>query len=130
MPPEAEPFLVAVVLALAAAWAAALRVMLRIGSRGQPIGACGASALVVGGALGFCALVVLDATRPPRAITGTVESVGDPGESRGLASDVVVIDGRTYGVRRRDLEKLQVGEKVRGQTGALFDFLQRVDAAP
>ena len=130
MPPEMEPFVIAIVLALAGAWLIALTVILRVGERGQRIWAWCFSVLIVGGALGFSALVVLDVTRPARAVTGTVQSVGDLAEPRGLASDVVVIDGRPYGVRRADLQKLQVGEHIRGQAGALFDFLQRVETLP
>ena len=130
MPREMEPFVIVVVLALAAAWVAALGVILRAGERGQRIWTWCFSVAVIGAALGFSTLIALDAFTPPRTVTGTVQAVGDAADTHNDASSTVVVNGRTYALRRGDLEKLQVGERIRGQAGAVFDFLQRVEPLP
>jgi hypothetical protein len=130
MPREMEPFVIAVVLVLTAAWAAALGVILRAGERGQRVWTWCFSLAVIGAALGFSALIVLDAVRPPRTITGTVQSMGDAGDAGNDASYTVVVNGRTYALRRADLQKLQVGERIRAEAGAVFNFLQRVEPLP
>jgi hypothetical protein len=88
------------------------------------------SAAVTAAALGFSTLIVLDMVRPQRTITGRVQSVGDPGDVRTDASYMVVVDGESYALRRGDLQKLQVGERIRAEMGAVFNFLQRVEPAP
>jgi hypothetical protein len=127
MPHEIEPFVLAVVMALAAAWLVAVRVILRVGEHGQKIWVwlvtlCGAAA-----ACGFAAMIVADLVEPPRTITGTVQSLGDTTDRKTVSAYRVVIGGTSYGIRRTDYEKLQIGERIRGQAGATFNFLQRVE---
>ena len=127
MPREIEPFVLAIVLALASAWLVSVRVILRVGEKGQKIWVwlvtlCGAAA-----AFGFTAMIVMDLVGPPRTITGTVQSLGDSTDRKSVPAYKVVVGGTTYGVRQTDYEKLQVGERVRGQAGATFNFLQRVE---
>jgi hypothetical protein len=129
MPREIEPFVLAVVVALAAAWIVAVRVILRIGEKGQKVWVwlvtlCGAAA-----AFGFAAMIVADLVEPPRTITGTVQSLGDATDRKTVPAYSVVVSGTRYGIRRTDYEKLQIGERIRGQAGATFNFLQRVEAS-
>jgi len=127
MPREIEPFVLAIVLALASAWLVSVRVILKVGEKGQKIWVwlvtlCGGAA-----AVGFAAMIVMDLVEPPRTITGTVQSLGDSTDRKSVPVYKVVVGGATYGVRQADYEKLQVGERVRGQAGATFNFLQRVE---
>jgi len=127
MPREIEPFVLAIVVALAVAWVVAVRVILRIGDKGQKIWVwlvtlCGAAA-----ALGFVSMIVADLVAPPRTITGTVQSLGDVTDRKTVPVYSVVVSGTTYGIRRTDYQKLQIGERIRGQAGAAFNFLQRVE---
>jgi len=127
MPREIEPFVLAIVVALAAAWIVAVRVILRIGEKRQKIWVwvvtvCGAAA-----AFGFASMIVADLVAPPRTITGTVQSLGDVTDRKTVPAYRVVVSGTSYGIRRTDYEKLQIGERIRGQAGATFNFLQRVE---
>jgi hypothetical protein len=127
MPREIEPFVLAIVVALAVAWIVAVRVILRVGEKGQKIWVwvvtvCGAAV-----ACGFAAMIVADLVEPPRTITGTVQSLGDVTDRNTSPAYSVVVSGTTYGIRRTDYQKLQIGERIRGQAGATFNFLQRVE---
>jgi len=130
MPSEVELFVVAVVLSLAAAWVAAFRVVLRIAQGGQRTWAWLVTVVIVAGALGCAALVAADRFMPPRTITGTVRALGDGPDRNSVLAYTVVLDGRTYWVRRADYSKLQIGERIRGQAGATLNFLDRIEVLP
>jgi hypothetical protein len=134
MPPEVEPFVLAVVVALASAWIVAFRVIVRVGEKGQNAWVSLVTVMVVTAALGFSALVARDLLGRPRTITGTVQSLGNAVERaadrKKLPAYKVVVNGTTYWARRADYERLQVGERIRGQAGASFNFLRRVDVLP
>jgi len=130
MPPEVEPFVLAVVVALASAWIFAFRVILRIGEKWQNVWVSLVTAVVVTAALGIAALITADLLGRPRTISGTVQSLGDATDRMKVPAYKVVVDGTTYWARRGDCEKLQVGERIRGQAGASFNFLRRVEVLP
>ncbi len=130
MPPEVEPFVLAVVVALASAWIFAFRVILRVGEKWQNVWVSLVTVAVVSVALGFGALITTDLVGRPRTITGVVQSLGTVADRTQVPTYKVVVDGTTYWARRADHEKLQVGERIRGQAGARFNFLRRVDPLP
>lgn len=130
MPPEVEPFVLAVVVALASAWMLAFRTIVRIGEKWQKVWVSLVTVVVVTAAVGFTALLATDLLGRPRTITGTVQSLGDRPDGTSVPAYKVVVDGTTYWTRRADYEKLQVGARVRGQAGAAFNFLRRVETLP
>jgi hypothetical protein len=129
MPPEVEPFVLAVVIALASAWIFTFRVILKVGEKWQNVWVSLVTVAVVTAALGIAALITTDLVGRPRTITGTVQSLGTVAD-RKVPAYKVVVDGTTYWARRADHEKLQVGERIRGQAGASFNFLRRIDPSP
>lgn len=130
MPPEVEPFVLVVVLALASAWVFAFRVILRVGEPRQKIWLSLVTVLVVVAAIGFVALITMDLFGRPRTVTGTVQSLAGAADRKNVPTYSIVVDGTTYGLRRSDYEKLQIGERIRGQAGAAFNFLRRVEVFP
>jgi hypothetical protein len=130
MPPEVEPFVLAVVVALTSAWIFAFRVILRIGERWQNVWVSLVTVVVVTAALGFAAVITMDLLGRPRTITGTVESLGNATDRKKVSAYKLVVDGTTYWARRADYEKLQIGERIRGKAGAIFNFLRRVEVLP
>ena len=130
MPPEVEPFVLVVVVALATAWIFAFRVILKVGETRQNVWVSLVTIVVIAAALGFAALVTTDLLGRPRTITGTVQSLGTDTDRKTVPAYKVVVDGTTYWARRADHEKLQVGERIRGQAGASFNFLRRIDPLP
>ena len=127
MPREVELFILMVVLGLAAAWVAALRAILNIAENHQKAWVWLVTAVIVGAALGCAALVAADRFLPPRTITGTVRALGDGPDRNNVLAYTVVLEGGTYWVRRADYDKLQVGERIRGQAGATLNFLERIE---
>jgi hypothetical protein len=127
MPYEIEPFVLAVVVALASAWLIAVRVILRVGERGQRVWVWLVTLAVGIAAGGFGAMIVADLVEPPRTITGMIQSLGDFRDRKNAPAYSVVVNGTTYWVRQTDYGKLQVGERIRGQAGAAFNFLRRVE---
>ncbi len=130
MPREVELFIVMVVLSLAVAWVAALRVILKIAEGWQKTWVWLVTVVIVTAALGCAALVAADQFMPPRTITGTVRALGDGPDRRNVAAYTVVLEGGTYWVRRADYEKLQIGERIRGRAGATLNFLERIEVIP
>lgn len=130
MPPEVEPFALAVDVALTSAWVFAFRVILRIGEKWQNVWVSLVTVVVVTAGLGFAALITMDLVGRPRTITGTVQSLGNATDQKKAPAYKLVIDGTTYWARRADYEKLQIGERIRGQAGATFNFLRRVEVLP
>jgi hypothetical protein len=127
MPHEIEPFVLAVVVALASAWLIAARVILRVGEKRQRVWVWLVTLVVAIAAVGFGAMIVTDLVAPPRMITGMIQSLGDPADRKNVPAYRVVVNGTTYWVRQTDYQKLQVGERIRAQAGATFNFLQRVE---
>jgi hypothetical protein len=130
MPREAELFVVTVALSLAAAWVAAFRVIVRVAEGPQRIWVWLVTVVIVAGSLGCAALVAADRLMPPRTITGTVRALGDGPDRNAVLAYTVVLDGRTYWVRRADYRRLQIGEHIRGQAGATLNFLDRIEVLP
>jgi hypothetical protein len=130
MPPEVEPFILAVVVALAAAWVLAFRLILRVGEPRQKFWVSLVTVLVIVAALGFVALITTDLVGRPRTIAGTVQSLGGATDRKNVPTYSIVVNGTTYWLRRTDYEKLQIGERIRGQAGAAFNFLRRVEVLP
>ncbi len=130
MPREVEWFVVAVVVSLAAAWVAALRVLSTIAEGGQRIWLWLVTPVIAGTALGCAALVAADHVMPPRAITGTVRGLGDGPDRNNVLAYTVLLNGSTYWVRRADYNRLQIGEHIRGRAGATLNFLERIEVVP
>jgi hypothetical protein len=130
MPRELELFILIVVLSLAAAWLAAFCVILEIAERRQRAWVWLVTVVIVTVALGCAALVAADRFMPPRTITGTVRALGDGSDRNSVLAYTVVVDGGTYWVRRADYNRLQIGERIRGQTGAALNFLERIEVIP
>jgi len=130
MPREVELFILIVVLSLAVAWVAALRVILKIAAGWQKTWVWLVTVVIVAAALGCAALVAADQFMPPRTITGTVRALGDGPDRRNVPAYTVVLEGGTYWVRRADYEKLQIGERIRGRAGATLNFLERIEVIP
>jgi NO-binding membrane sensor protein with MHYT domain len=127
MPHEIEPFVLAVVVALASAWLIAVRVILRVGEKRQRVWVWLVTLVVAIAAVGFGAMIVTDLVEPPRTITGMIQSLGDFKDRKNVPAYKVVVNGTTYWAKKTDYEKLQVGERIRGQAGATFNFLERVE---
>lgn len=130
MPREMELFIVVVVVILAAAWVAAFRVIVKIAEPRQRAWAWFVTVLIAAGALGCAALVAADRLMPPRTITGTVRALGDGPDRNSVLAYTVVLDGRTYWVRRADYAQLQIGERIRGRAGAALNFLDHIEVMP
>jgi glucan phosphoethanolaminetransferase (alkaline phosphatase superfamily) len=127
MPHEIEPFVLAVVVALTSAWLIAVRVILRVSEKWQRVWVWLVTLVVAIAAVGFVAMIVMDLVAPPRMITGMIQSLGDSAERKNVPAYRVVVNGTAYWVRQTDYQKLQVGERIRGQAGATFNFLQRIE---
>lgn len=130
MPREVEWFVVFVVLSLAGAWVAALRVILTIAEGGQRVWLWLITAVIAGASLGCAGLVAADHFMPPRTITGTVRALGDGPDRNSVLAYTVLLDGSTFWVRRDDYNKLQIGERIRGRAGATLNFLERIEVIP
>ena len=130
MPREVELFILTVVLTLAAAWVAAFRVILKIAEGRQRTWVWLVTVVIVTAALGCAALVAADRFMPQRTITGTVRALGDGPDRNSVLAYTVVVDGGTYWVRRADYNRLQIGERIRGQAGATLNFLERIEVIP
>ena len=127
MPREMELFVVAVIVGLAAAWVTAVRVTLRIAEKSQRVWVWAVTVGVITLAVGCAAVVAIDRFMPPRIITGTVQALGDGPDRRNVLAYTVVLEGGTYWVRRGDYDKLQIGERIRGQAGAALNFLDHIE---
>lgn len=130
MPREVEWFVVFVVVSLAGAWVAALRVILTIAEGGQRVWLWLITAVIACASLGCAGLVAADHFMPPRTITGTVRALGDGPDRNSVLAYTVLLDGSTFWVRRDDYNKLQIGERIRGRAGATLNFLERIEVIP
>ncbi len=127
---ELEPFVFAIVVALVSAWIVACRVILRVGERWQKVWVWVATIAVMSAGLGYAALIVTDLFGPPKTVTGAVQSLGTFGDPKSGSAYQVVVNGSSYWVKAADYGKLQIGQRIRGQAGAAFNFLQRVEVLP
>ena len=130
MPPELEPFVLAIVVGLCFAWVVALRAMLRIATTWQRVWVWVVTAAGLSAGIGYAALIAKDLGGAPRTIMGTVESLGIVGDRARDPSYTVVVNGTGYWLKRADYQKLQIGHHIRGRAGAAFNTLQRVEVLP